>query len=323
MAKIYATRRIPEEGIQLLEEKHELEIYGGDAPPPKKEIMRGVKDKEGLLCLLTDSIDKEVLDSAPHLKMISTYAVGYDNIDIKEATKRKIPVANTPGVLTETVADFTWALILSLARRIVEGDKMMRKGKFKGWGPLILLGGDVYKKTLGIVGAGRIGQAVARRTKGFNMTVLYHDRKRKTDFERACNAQFADMETLLEQSDYISLHTPLTNETYHMIGEKELKMMKKTSYLINTSRGKCVDEEALIKVLKNKQIAGAALDVYENEPSLSPHLAELDNVVLAPHAASASIQTRMRTAIMAAENMIAGLEGIIPKYCINPEVFTN
>lgn len=321
MAKIYLTRKIPEEGIKLLEKEHELEIYEGDTPPPKEEIIERLGDKEGLLCLLTDPIDKEVLDSAPRLKMISTYAVGYDNIDVKEASRRKIPVANTPGVLTETVADFTWALILSVARKIVEGDKMVREGKFKGWGPLVLVGSDVYEKTLGIIGAGRIGQAVARRAKGFNMNILYYDKERRPDFERECNATFIDMEKLLQQSDYVSLHTPLTNETYHLIGEKELKMMKKTSYLINTARGKCVDEKALIKALKNKEIAGAALDVYENEPYLSPYLTELDNVVLAPHAASASIQTRTKMAIIAAENMLAGLEGKMPKYCVNPEVF--
>lgn len=321
MAKIYLTRKIPEEGIKLLEKEHELEIYEGDTPPPKKEIIERVKDKEGLLCLLTDPIDKEVIGSAPRLRMISTYAVGYDNIDIKEATKRGVPVANTPGVLTETVADFTWALILAIARRVVEGDKMVREGKFKGWGPLVLVGSDVYQKTLGIIGAGRIGQAVARRAKGFNMTVLYYDREKKPDFERECNAKFVDMETLLQQSDYVSLHTPLTKHTYHLIGEKELKMMKKTAYLINTARGKCVDERALVEALQNKEIAGAAIDVYEDEPRLSPHLSELDNVVLAPHAASASIQTRTKMAIITAENMLAGLEGKMPKYCINPEVF--
>jgi len=320
MARIYLTRKIPEEGIKLLE-GHELEIYEGDTPPPKKEIMKKVKDKEGLLCLLTDPIDKEVLDSAPCLKVISTYAVGYDNIDIKEATKRKIVVANTPGVLTETVADFTWALILSIARRIVEGDKIVRQKKFKGWGPLVLVGSDVYGKTLGIIGAGRIGQAVARRAKGFDMDILYFSRKRKKEFERECNAKFVDIETLLKQSDFVSLHTPLTSETYHLIGEKELKMMKKTSYLINTARGKCIDEKALVKALINKEIAGAALDVYENEPSITPKLTELENVVLAPHAASASIQTRTKMAIIAAENMLAGLEGKMPKYCVNPEVF--
>jgi len=321
MARIYLTRRIPEDGIKLLEEKHELEIYEGDAPPPKKEIMEKVGDKEGLLCLLTDPIDKDVFDAAPNLRAISTYAVGYDNIDLKEATRRNIPVSNTPGVLTETTADLAWALLMSIARRTVEGDRMVRDGKFKGWGPMVLLGNDIYGKTLGIIGAGRIGQAVGRRAKGFDMKILYHGRARKTEFERECNAKFAGFEELLKESDYITLHVPLTEETYHLIGEKELEMMKNTAYLINTARGKCIDEKALVKALKNKKIAGATLDVFENEPYLTPGLAELDNVVLAPHAGSASIETRTRMAVMAAENLMDGLEGKMPEYCLNPEIF--
>ena len=321
MAKVYLTRRIPEDGIKLLEERHEIEIYKGDAPPSKEEIIEKVRDKEGLLCLLTDPIDKDVFNAAPKLRAISTYAVGYDNIDMEEATRRKIPVSNTPGVLTETTADLTWALIMAIARRIVEGDKMVREGKFKGWGPMVLLGNDVYGKTLGIIGAGRIGQAVARRAKGFNMRIIYTSRERKSDFERECNAKFVGLDELLKESDYITLHVPLTEETYHLIGEKELKMMKNSAYLINTARGKCIDEKALVEALKNKDIAGAALDVFENEPLLTPGLAELDNVVLAPHAGSASIETRTKMAIIAAKNLIDSLDGKMPQYCLNPEVF--
>jgi len=321
MAKIYLTRRIPEEGIRLLEENHEIEIYEGDAPPPKEEIVEKVRDKEGLLCLLTDPIDKDIFDAASKLRAISTYAVGYDNIDIEEATRRKIPVSNTPGVLTETTADLTWALIMAIARRIVEGDKMVREGKFKGWGPMVLLGNDVYGKTLGIIGAGRIGQAVARRAKGFNMRIIYTSRARKPDFEREYNAKFVSFEELLKESDYITLHIPLTKETYHIIGEKELKMMKNTAYLINTARGKCIDEKALVRALKNRDIAGAALDVFKTEPLLTPGLAELENVVLAPHAGSASIETRTKMAIIAAKNLIDSLDGKMPQYCLNPEVF--
>jgi len=321
MAKVYLTRRIPEDGIKLLEERHEIEIYEGDAPPSKEEIIEKVRDKEGLLCLLTDPIDKDVFNAAPKLRAISTYAVGYDNIDMEEATRRKIPVSNTPGVLTETTADLTWALIMAIARRIVEGDKMVREGKFKGWGPMVLLGNDVYGKTLGIIGAGRIGQAVARRAKGFNMRIIYTSRERKSDFERECNAKFVGLDELLKESDYITLHVPLTEETYHLIGEKELKMMKNSAYLINTARGKCIDEKALVEALKNKDIAGAALDVFENEPLLTPGLAELDNVVLAPHAGSASIETRTKMAIIAAKNLIDSLDGKMPQYCLNPEVF--
>ncbi len=319
MAKIYLTRRIPEEGIRLLEKKHEVEVYEGDAPPPKEEIIEKVRDKEGLLCLLTDPIDRDVFYAAPKLRAISTYAVGYDNIDLKEATRRKIPVSNTPGVLTETTADLTWALIMAIARRIVEGDKMVREGKFKGWGPMVLLGNDVYGKTLGIIGAGRIGQAVARRATGFNMKIIYYSRERKPDFERECNAEFVSFDELLKTSDYITLHVPLTEKTYHLIGEKELKTMKKNAYLINTARGKCIDEKALVKALRNKDIAGAALDVFENEPYLTEGLAELDNVVLAPHAGSASVETRTKMAIIAAENLMEGLEGRMPRYCVNPD----
>ena len=318
MAKIFITRRLPEEGLKMLE-GHEVEIYEGDAPPSKEEIIEGVKDKDALICLLTDKIDSEVMDASPSLKIIANYAVGYDNIDVSEATKRGIFVTNTPGVLTETVADLAWALIMAIARRIVEGDKFMREGKFKGWAPMLLLGSDVHGKTLGIIGAGRIGQAVARRAKGFNMRILYYSRRRKEDFEKECDAEYVDLKTLLRESDFISLHTPLTPETYHMIGENELKMMKSSAYLINTGRGKCVDEKALVKALKEGWIRGAALDVFENEPEIEPELKELDNVVLTPHIGSASYETRSRMAVMVAENVLAALKGKMPPNCINPE----
>ncbi|OYT59364.1 D-glycerate dehydrogenase, partial [Thermoplasmatales archaeon ex4484_30] len=251
MAKIFLTRRLPEEGIKLLEE-HDLEIYEEDYPPSKEEIIAGVKGKDALICLLTDKIDAEVMSASPHLKIIANYAVGIDNIDVKEATKRGILVTNTPGVLTETVADLAWALLMAIARRIVEGDKFMRQGKFKGWAPLLLVGADIHGKTLGIIGAGRIGRAFARRAKGFDMEILYYDKKRNEKLEREMNARFVDLDILLKESDFVSLHVPLTEETYHMIGERELKMMKKTAYLINTARGKCIDEKALVRALKEK-----------------------------------------------------------------------
>jgi len=320
MAKIFITRRLPEEGLRLLKE-HELEIYEGDAPPSKEEIIEGVKDKDALICLLTDKIDAEVMDSAPNLKIIANYAVGIDNIDVEEATKRGILVTNTPGVLTETVADLAWALLMAIARRIVEGDKFMREGKFKGWAPLLMLGSDVYGKTIGIIGAGRIGSAVARRAKGFNMRILYYSRKRNEKLEEECNAKYVDLETLLKEADFVSLHTPLTEETYHMIGEKGLKMMKPTAYLINTARGKCVDENALVKALKEGWIKGAALDVFENEPAIHPELKKLDNVVLTPHIGSASYETRSKMAVMVAKNVIAALEGKLPPNCVNPEAY--
>ncbi|MCD6171006.1 MAG: D-glycerate dehydrogenase [Thermoplasmata archaeon] len=318
MAKIFMSRRLPSEAIKMLE-KHELDIYEGDSPPDKQEIIKRVKDKDILISLLTDAIDKDVINASPSLKMIANYAVGYDNIDVKEATKRNIVVTNTPGVLTETVADLTWALILSIARRIVEGDKFMRQGKFKGWAPLLMLGGDIYKKTLGIIGAGRIGKAVAKRAEGFRMNIIYYSRHRNEEMERI--AKYVSLNDLLKKADFISLHVPLTNETYHLIGRNELKMMKKTAYLINTARGKCIDEDALYEALKNGEIAGAALDVYENEPNVNKNLIKLDNVVLTPHIGSASLETRTKMAVMVAENVLSFLKGEIPPNCVNLEVY--
>lgn len=318
--KVYLTRKIPDSGMNLLKEKCEMEVYPNDFPPTKEEIIEGVKDKDGLLCLLTDPIDKEVIN-AGNLKIIANYAVGYDNIDVREATKRGIPVSNTPGVLTETVADLTWTLLTAIARKIVEGDKMMRRGDFKGWSPLLLLGSDIHKKTLGIVGAGRIGKAVARRAIGFEMEILYNDVDRDKKFEKDCGAKYLSLKELLKKADFVSLHVPVTKETRYLIGKEELEMMKDTAYLINTSRGKCIDESALVNALKRKIIAGAALDVFENEPKIAPRLEKLENVVIVPHIGSASIETREKMAVMAAENMIAGLEGKVPPNCVNPEVF--
>lgn len=318
MARVYLTREIPDKGIELLQEEHELDVYRGDAPPSKQEIIEHVGDMEGLLCLLTDPIDRDVLDAAPDLQAISTYAVGYDNIDIEEATRRGIPVGNTPGVLTETTADLAWALLMAAARRIPEGDDMVRRGDFKGWGPKVLLGSDIHGKALGIVGAGRIGQAVGQRAAGFDMDILYHSRSRKPSFEEECSARYVELDELVATADFVTLHVPLTDDTYHLIGEEELAAMKNTAYLVNTARGECVDEKALVAALENDGIAGAALDVFEHEPELTPGLAGLDNVVLAPHAGSASIETRTEMAVIAAENLLAGLRGETPRYCVNP-----
>jgi len=320
MARIFFTRRLPEDGMKLLE-SHEMEVYEGDAPPSKEEIIDGVRGKDVLICLLTDKIDAEVMDASPRLKIIANYAVGVDNIDIEEATRRGIVVTNTPGVLTETVADLTWALMLAIARRIVEGDEFTRAGKFKGWAPLLMLGGDIHGKTLGIIGAGRIGQAVARRARGFDMKVLYYSRERKEEMEKM-GAKYVDIHTLLRESDFVSLHVPLTPETYHMIGEEELKMMKSSAYLINTARGKCIDERVLVRALKEGWIRGAALDVFENEPEITPELKELKNVVITPHIGSASYETRSRMAVMVAENVLAALEGKMPPNCLNPEALS-
>ncbi|HHV80820.1 MAG: D-glycerate dehydrogenase [Dictyoglomi bacterium] len=306
----------------MIRKEHDVEVNPYDRVLTREELLQAVKGRDGILCLLTDKIDAEVFDAAgPQLKVVSNYAVGYDNIDVDEATKRGIVVTNTPGVLTETTADLAWALIMSVARRIVEADKFTRAGKYDGWAPMLFLGQDIYGKTLGIIGMGRIGQAVARRAKGFNMKVLYNDIRRiPEELEKELNATFASMDEVIENSDFISLHTYLSPETYHLINEEKLKRMKKTAYLINTSRGPVIDEAALVKALKEGWIAGAGLDVYEFEPKLVPGLAECENAVLLPHIASASVETRTKMATMAAENLLAVLAGRMPPNPVNPEV---
>ncbi len=320
--KVFVTREIPERGLSKIREYFEVDLWTDEAPPPKEVIIERVRDVDALVSLLTDPIDAEVFDAAPKLRIVSQYAVGYDNIDVKEATKRGIYVTNTPGVLTETVADFTFALMLAVARRVVEADKYVREGKWKvAWHPLMMLGSDVYGRTLGIVGMGRIGSAVARRAKGFGMRILYYDSVRREELERELGAEFVDLDRLLEESDYVSLHVPLTPETYHLIGEEQLRKMKPTAFLINTARGKVVDQKALYRALKEGWIAGAGLDVFEQEP-ISPDdpLLKLDNVVLAPHAASASHETRSKMAEMVADNLIAFLNGKVPPNLVNREV---
>ena len=320
--KIFVTRKIPKVGLELLKEKHEIEIFPHDRIPKKEEIIQGLKGKDGLLCLLSDPIDEDVINSEIQLKMIASYAVGYDNIDVAAASKRKIPVSNTPGVLTNATSEMAWALLFSVARRIVEADKFTRAGKYYGWGPMLMLGQDVANKTLGIIGAGRIGAAVAEKSQGFNMKVLYFSKHKNEKLDKKLNAKKVDLPTLLKQSDFVSIHVPLSDETFHLIGEKELKMMKENAVLVNTSRGPVIDEKTLVKALKNKWIFGAGLDVYENEPDIYDELLELDNVILQPHSASATFDSRSKMAIIAAENMIAGLKGEIPPNCINPEIFT-
>ena len=321
LMKVFVTRKIPEPGLEILRKKFEIEVNPYDRALSKEEIIKGLKGKDGLLCLLTDSIDADVINSEPKLKMISSYAVGYNNIDVKAATKRGIPVSNTPGVLTDATSDMAWALLFSVARRIVEADKFTRAGKFKGWGPMLMHGQDVTNKTLGVVGAGRIGTAFALKSKGFNMNVLYVDEKKNETLEKEINAKKVTFDEILKKSDFLSLHVPLIPSTHHLIGEKELKMMKKNAVLINTSRGPVVDEQALVFALKEKQIFGAGLDVYEHEPEITEELKKLDNVVLQPHSSSATIETRTKMAVMAAENMVEGLKGEIPTNCVNKEVF--
>ena len=319
--RIFVTRNIPDPGLDLLRREHEVEINLHDRIPTKDEIIKGVKGKDGLLCLLTDKIDREVIYSEPRLKMIANYAVGHNNIDIQAATERGIPVSNTPDVLTDTTAEMAWALLFSVARRTAEGDKFTRAGKFKGWAPMLMLGQDVSHKTLGVIGAGRIGTTFALKSKGFKMKILYVDEKRNTLLENELNAEKVDLKELLSRSDFVSLHVPLLPFTRHLIGEKELKLMKKNAILINTSRGPVVDEKVLVKALQKGWIFGAGLDVYEHEPSIEKKLLILDNVVLQPHSASATVETRTKMAVMAAENMIAGLKEEIPPNCVNREIF--
>jgi lactate dehydrogenase-like 2-hydroxyacid dehydrogenase len=319
--KIFVTRKIPQPGLDLLQKEFELEINPENRVLTKEEIIEGMQGKDGLLCLLTDSIDKDVVFSEPKLKMIASYSVGYNNIDVKAATEKGIPISNTPGVLTNTTAEMAWALLFSVARRIAEGDTFTRTGQFEGWDPMLMHGQDVSNKTLGIVGAGRIGTSFALKSKGFNMNVLYVDDEINEILEQKLKAKKVDFYELLESSDFVSLHVPLNRETHHLIGEKELKMMKKTAIIINTSRGPVIDEQVLVKALKERWIFGAGLDVYEYEPDISEELKKLDNVILQPHSASATIETRTKMAIMAAENMIAGLKGEIPPNCVNKQVF--
>jgi len=320
--KVFVTRKILEEGLNMLRERYDVEVSDYDGIIPREMLLEKVKGADALVSLLTDNIDAEVMDAAgPNLKIIANYAVGYNNIDVEEATKRGIMVTNTPGVLTETTADFAWTLLMAIARRIVEADKFVREGKFRGWEPMLLLGTDVFGATLGIVGFGRIGQAMARRALGFNMRVLYYDNSKVDEqIEKELKATFVDLPTLLKESDFVTLHVPLTKQTHHLIGEKELKMMKKDAYLINTARGPVVDEKALVKALKEGWIKGAALDVFENEPEIEPELLKLDNVVLAPHIASASYATRSKMSVMVAENIIKALNGEVPPNLVNPEV---
>jgi glyoxylate reductase len=320
--KVFVSRVIPQAALEILQEHVALEINSEDKPLTKPELISRIQGKEGLVCLLTDEIDDEVLGSSPSLRVVSNVAVGFNNIDIEAATRRKIAVTNTPGVLDETTADFTWALLMATARRVVEADRYARAGKYRGWGIMLMLGHDVYGKTLGICGMGRIGKAVARRARGFGMKILYADVQRiGEDSEKELAIQFVDKDTLLRESDFITLHVPLLPETTHYISGRELSLMKRTAHLINASRGPVVDEEALVGALKTQQIAGAGLDVFEEEPRIHPGFMELDNVVLAPHIASASVETRTRMATMAAGNMIDALGGKIPLNIVNPEIY--
>ncbi|EAX47745.1 D-isomer specific 2-hydroxyacid dehydrogenase, NAD-binding [Thermosinus carboxydivorans Nor1] len=317
---VYVTRRIPDTALDVLRQRCNVEVNPEDRVLTRDELLAKVTGRDAVLCLLTDTIDDAVLAAAgKQCRIFANYAVGYNNIDVAAATKRGIFISNTPDVLTAATADMAWALLFAVARRVVEGDKFTRAGKFHGWGPLLMLGQEVTGKTVGIIGAGRIGAAFARRAKGFDMKILYTGRSRKPDFERETGATYVDFDTLLREADFISLHVPLTPETYHLIGERELKLMKPTAILINTARGPVVDEKALVAALRRGEIWGAGLDVFENEPALAEGLAELDNVVIPPHLGSATLETRTKMGLVAVENILAALDGRMPPNCLNPE----
>jgi len=312
---------LPDAAVRLARGRARVDIYDGEAPLRKPELMARLKGRQGLICLITDQIDDELLAGCPDLRVVANVAVGFNNIDVDAATRRGVVITNTPDVLTETTADFAWALLMATARRVVEGDQFVRQGRFTQWEYMRLIGGDVHGKTLGIIGFGRIGRAMARRAGGFGMRVLYQDAApADAATERGLNATRADLATLLRESDFVSVHTPLLPETRHLIGADALKAMKKTAYLINASRGPVVDEATLVEALREGWIAGAGLDVFEEEPTVHPGLLGLSNVVLSPHIASASHDTRLKMATLAVDNCLAVLEGKMPPTPVNPEV---
>ena len=318
--KILVTGRLPEEILALLHREHEIEANEKDRPMKREKILERIVDKDGLLCMLTDTVDRTFIEKAQRLKMIANLGVGFNNIDVDAATSRGIPVSNTPDVLTEATADLAFTLILSLARRVVEGDKRTREGRFQFWAPLVFLGREVTGKTLGIIGLGKIGKAVVKRAGGFDMRVLYHNRRPLEQAEEeTLGVEYADLRRLLKQADFVSLHVPLTDRTRHLIDRESLGWMKPEAFLINTSRGPVVDEKALLDTLKQGKIAGAGLDVYEEEPSLTPGLVDLENVILLPHVGSATLETRTRMARLAVDNLLAGLRGEKPPNCLNWE----
>ncbi len=320
--KIFVTRLIPDEGLAMLRDVVEMQVWEDELPPPRDVLLREVRTIDGLVSLLTDKIDAELMDSNPRLKVVSNYAVGFDNIDIPGATARGIPVGNTPGVLTDTTADLAFTLLMASARRIQESIDYVRAGKWKTWGPMLLTGLDIHGGTLGIVGFGRIGQGMAKRAGGFGMRVLYYDVNRRADLEKSMGVTYAEMDTLLRESDFVTLHTDLNASTRHMMNAAAFKKMKRTAYVINTARGPIVDPQALAEALKAGTIAGAALDVTEPEPiPLDSPLLTLRNCLIVPHIASASVATRAKMAQMAAANLIAGVRGDRLPTCVNPEVY--
>ncbi len=317
---VLVTGRIPQEVLDSLQREHRVKVNDRDRPMTRRAILELIANQDGLIPMVTDPIDDALMARAPKLRVIANYGVGYNNIELAAASARKILVTNTPGVLTDATADITLALNLAIARRVVEGDRMTREGRFQFWAPMHFLGHEVTGSTLGIVGLGRIGRAVAKRAAGFDMKVLYHSRTRLDPAqEAALGIKYAAFDHLLEHADFVSLHVPLTPETRHLIGSAQLRRMKASAFLINTSRGPVVDESALVEALTAGEIAGAGLDVYENEPALDPGLMDLNSVVLLPHAGSATQETRMKMAALAAENLLTALRGQRPPNCLNWE----
>ena len=320
-AKILATHKLFEEPRNKLGEYFDAEYWSDSDRPQRSEVLRRVADKDGLICLLTEKIDDELLAAAPRLRIVANVAVGFDNIDVAACTRRNVAVSNTPGVLDETTADFAWTLLMAVARRLIEGDALARSGAWKGWNLDQLCGADVWGKTLGIIGFVRIGRALARRASGFAMRVMYSDQARAArEIEDDLRAEYAERDDLLRQADFVSLHVPLLPDTRGLIGARELALMKPSAFLINTSRGPVVQEAALVAALEKRRIAGAALDVYEREPQIGHGLLR-PNVVLAPHLASASVETRTRMAMMAVDNIMAFFQGQRPPNLVNPEAW--
>jgi glyoxylate reductase len=322
--RVFVSRRIPDEGLRAVLDGCDATIWPDELPPPREELLRAVEGCEGILTLLTDRVDAELLDRAgPQLRVVSNFAVGFDNIDIPETTRRGIPVGNTPGVLTETTADLAFALLMAAARRVAEGDRYVRADRWRTWGPLLLLGPDVHGATLGIVGFGRIGQALARRARGFDMAVLYHDvASLPPEIGESLGASPVGLDELFERSDFVSLHVNLTPETRHLVNADRLRRMKSTAIVVNTSRGPVVDQAALYTALRDGVIAGAALDVTDPEPMRADDpLLTLESCLVVPHIASASRATRAKMAEMAAANLLAGIRGQRLPTCVNPEVY--
>ncbi len=318
---VYVTRRIPEEAIRMLRQATEVHIWDRDDVVPRDVLLKEVTGAHGLLCLLTERVDQELLDHAPRLKVVANMAVGYDNFDLPALTRRRVVATNTPGVLTETTADFAFALLMAIGRRVVEGDRFVREGRWQTWGPMLLMGQDIHHSTLGIIGLGRIGAEVARRAQGFDMRVLYYDAIRRPELEQRFGYRYVDLETLLREADFVTIHVDLNESTRKMIDATRLAMMKPTAYLINAARGPIVDSRALYEALRDGKIAGAALDVTDPEPiPMDDPLLTLPNVIICPHIASASVTTRTRMATLAAENILAVLQGRRPPTPLNPEV---